>query len=336
MSGQPPDHRRGRSQWRAWGQRAIGPAVLALVLSRLGTRETLAAIGDAAPAPLIAAYLLFLPSLAFRSLRWQSLISTQRLRLAFGEIFSVYGFSILAGTVTPGRLGEFVRALYLSDKGVSLGMSLSSVVVDRMLDVMFLLAFGAVALWAVVFPGEITVEHAAVIGMLVVLGPSLLWFATRGRGYDLTAGWLAAANSERLSRGYRDFAAGMRALPARTLGWALFLTTLAWAINYSAVYLLSLSLGLDIPYLSLVCIAAACSLVTLLPVSVLDLGTRDVALMVMLAPYGVDATGAVAFSTLILSMLLCNSAICAFLLLTPVARSLKLNRSPTASGEPDL
>jgi len=66
--------------------------------------------------------------------------------------------------------------------------------------------------------------------------------------------------------------------------------------------------------------AAACSLVTLLPVSVLGLGTRDVALMVMLAPHGVASTGAVALSTLILSMLLCNSAICAFSLLTPAGR----------------
>lgn len=320
MSGRPPDRGRGRSRWRSWALRAIGPAILALVLSRLGTRETLAAIGEAQPAPLIAAYLLFLPSLALRSLRWQSLISSQKVRLGFGEIVSVYGFSILAGTVTPGRLGEFVKALHLRERGVSLGMSLSSVVVDRMLDLIFPLAFGAVALWAVVFPGEINVEHAAVIGILLLLGPSLLWFATRGRGYHLTAGWLAAANSERLVRGYRDFAEGLRGLPLRTLAWALLLTTLAWTVNYSAVCLLGRALDLDVPYLSLVCIAAACSLVTLLPISVLGLGTRDLALMVMLAPYGVDATDAVAFSSLILSALLLNGVICAFSLLTPAGR----------------
>jgi uncharacterized protein (TIRG00374 family) len=240
--------------------------------------------------------------------------------MGFGETSSVYAFSILVGTVTPGRVGEFVKALHLRRKGVSLGTSLSSVVVDRLLDVAFLLAFGAVALWAVVFPGRASGGHAAVIGILVLLGPSLLWWASHGRGYRTTSRWLGGLKSERLSQGYRDFAAGLRNLPVGTLAWALLLTGLAWAANFSAVYLLGLSLGFDVPYLSLVCMAAACSLVTLLPVSVLGLGTRDVALIVMLAPYGVASSGAIAFSTLILSMLLCNGVLCAFSLLTPAAR----------------
>ena len=74
MSDPPPERRRGRQRWRHWGLRAIGPALLAVVLLRLGTRETLEAIGQAAAVPLVAAYLLFLPSLAFRSLRWQDVI----------------------------------------------------------------------------------------------------------------------------------------------------------------------------------------------------------------------------------------------------------------------
>jgi uncharacterized protein (TIRG00374 family) len=320
MSDPPPDQRPGPPRWGRWGLRAIGPVLLAVVLFRLGTRETLEAIGQAAPAPLIAAYLLFLPSLALRSLRWQSLMSPQKVRLGFGETLSVYAFSILVGTVTPGRVGEFVKALHLRRKGVSLGMSLSSVVVDRLLDVVFLLAFGALALWAVVFPGRASGGHAAVIGILVLLLPSLLWWASRGRGYQTTSRWLAAARSERLSQGYRDFAAGLRDLPAGTLAWALLLTGSAWAANFSAAYLLSLSLGFDVPYLPLVCMAAACSLVTLLPISLLGLGTRDLALIVMLAPYGVRSSGAVAFSTLILSMLLCNGVLSAFSLLTPAAR----------------
>ncbi len=320
MNGPTAGRPRGHGRWRVYAQRAIGPAILALVLYRLGTRETLAAIGEADPAPLIAAYLLFIPSLALRSLRWQSLISPQGVRLGFAEAVSVYGFSILVGTATPGRVGEFVKALHLREKGMSLGESLSSVVVDRLFDLVFLLAFGAMALWLVVFPGRMSSWHAAAIAILVALGPILLWLATRGRIYRTTSRWLAAASSERLARGYRDFAAGLRGLSARTLARALLLTGLAWGANYSAVYLLSLAIGFDIPFLPLVCIAAASSLVTMLPISVLGLGTRDVALMLMLDPHGVPATGAVAFSALILSMLLCNAAISAFSLLTPASR----------------
>jgi uncharacterized protein (TIRG00374 family) len=251
-------------------------------------------------------------------------------RLGLGEAASVYGFSILVGTVTPGRLGEFVKALHLRERGMSLGGSLSSVVVDRLFDLVFLLAFGAVALWMVVFPGQLSSWHAAAIAVLVVLGPVSLWAATRGRIFQTTSRWLAAATGERLLSSYRDFAAGLRGLSARTLCWALLLTALAWGANYSAVYLLSLAIGFDIPFLPVVCIAAASSLVTMLPISILGLGTRDVALVVMLEPHGVPAAQAVAFSALILSMLLCNAAFSAFSLLTPAAR-LKWRRARGAN-----
>jgi len=52
----------------------------------------------------------------------------------------------------------------------------------------------------------------------------------------------------------------------------------------------------------------------------MGIGTRDAALILMLGKYGVLEAQAVAFSTLILSMLLFNCLVCSFSLLTPAGK----------------
>ena len=56
--------------------------------------------------------------------------------------------SIYIGFVTPGRLGEFVKAVYLkSDKGLSLSKGMSSVLVDRLFDLYLLIILGLIGIW---------------------------------------------------------------------------------------------------------------------------------------------------------------------------------------------
>ena len=51
--------------------------------------------------------------------------------------------SLYIGFVTPGRLGEFIKAVYLkSDKGISLSKGMSSVLIDRLCDLYLLIFLG--------------------------------------------------------------------------------------------------------------------------------------------------------------------------------------------------
>ena len=71
-------------------------------------------------------------------------------------------------------------------------------------------------------------------------------------------------------------------------------------------------------------ISALASLVTLLPISVLGAGTRDLALIVLLAPYGIGRVEALALSTLFLALALANAFMC---LPTLFVRAARLDRS---------
>lgn len=309
---------------KKWISRAIGPVVLAVILIHLDLGAITAILRKASLGPLILAYLMFIPSLFFRTIRWRALMSPQGIHLGFWESFSAYAFSIFVGVATPGRLGEFTKALHLKRKGNSLGSSFFSVLMDRLFDIIFLLIFGCGALFSLFQFGTTTLKAMAWIFICVALGVMLLWFTTRGKGNKAGMRLLRAVSPRslrsRVVTGYQDFSGGFRQTRPGILAEAFFLTTLAWGANYLAVYLFGRALGFGISFIVMACIAAVCALVALLPISVMGVGTRDAALILMLGKYGVSEAGAVAFSTLILSMLLFNAVICSFSLLTPVAR----------------
>jgi uncharacterized membrane protein YbhN (UPF0104 family) len=91
---------------------------------------------------------------------------------------------------------------------------------------------------------------------------------------------------------------------------AALLTVVSWAVTYAANYCFGLSLGLPLSYFELAGISAVCSLVASLPISIAGAGTRDAALIAILAGYGVGSAKAVALSTLMLSNVLFAGAVC--------------------------
>lgn len=309
---------------KKWAPRVIGPIVLLILLLQLDIRATIEVLRQASLKPIVFAYLMFIPSLFFRTIRWRILMAPQRIHLRFCESFSVYALSIFVGVVTPGRLGEFIKAVYLKQKGNSLGASFFSVFLDRIYDIVFLLIFGCGALSSFVLFGEETATVIAWIFFGVAFSVVILWFMARGKGHETVIRILRAVSPSslkaRITSGYLDFSEGFGKTKLVTFGWAFVLTCLAWGANYGAVYLFGVALGFDITFLVMAGIAAICALVTMIPISIMGLGTRDAALILMLGKYGVSETGAVAFSTLILSMLLCNAALCSFSLLTPAGK----------------
>ena len=323
---------------KKWALRLIGPVILLILLFQFDISKILEVLRQASIIPIVLAYLMFIPSLFFRTVRWRLLMAPQGIHLGFFESLNIYSLSIFLGVVTPGRFGEFIKAFYLKQKGNTLGASFFSVVLDRVYDILFLLIFGCGALsWFAMF-GEETATVITWTFFVVVLGAFMLWVMTRDTGKEVMVRALKAvcpkALKERIASGYLDFSAGFGKMKPATLLWAFFFTILAWGSNYGAVYLFGIALGFHITFFAIAGIAAVCALVTLIPISVMGLGTRDAAVILMLGKYGVSESDAMAFSTLILSMLLFNAGLCAYSLLTPVGKFERSLKGLQASKKP--
>ncbi|NJL33436.1 MAG: flippase-like domain-containing protein [Chloroflexaceae bacterium] len=218
-----------------------------------------------------------------------------------------YFGSIFIGLLTPGRLGEFVKALHLKqDCAISGGRALSSVFLDRLFDLFMLLAVGALALASASF-GTVDGWLALVLLVLALVAPLVLlihpvsfgWFSRLAQrivpldhpkvGPKLTklGGWVV------------EIRAGLRQLSSSVLLVGVLLTLLAYAIFFGQCYLVALAVGLPVGFVPVSYAVALGSLITLLPVSISGIGTRDASIVAYLGALGVASAQALGFSLLI-------------------------------------
>jgi len=269
-----------RRSWARWW-RLLGPLFLLAMLWRIGPEKCLAAVCGADPVWFLAACGLSIPALAVKAHRWQEMVRALGLELSLSESAGVYAAGMLAGAVTPGKVGDLAKAPLLAARGMPLGAGVAVSLVDRVFDGVVLLALGLGGILAMpALPGR----GAIVVGAAVALG--------------LTVG------AAMIFRG--PLAAAMRGTGAR---WWLVMTATtlaASALYFASAFLCAKSLGLSLGAVDVVAGSSVAAVLALLPVSVAGIGTRDAAFVVIFAQRGVNAEQAIAFSSLILAWMLVN------------------------------
>ena len=249
----------------------------------------------------ISAVLLaaFLTGLLFflKALRWNSLLAMQGLAYPAWDAFRIYLSSVYVGSATPGRLGEFVKVWYLmNDKKIQVGRSVSSVLGDRLLDVVFL------ALWSLGASIAFTTVTNSVLWLLVAivcggcLAP-LLWRCVGDRVMRLLYSTLAQ-KYQGVAMGLDDFVKGVREFNRVEIAVPIAWTLLSYLFSFIQWYLIALSLRISVSFLYLAFAVSVASLLTLLPLSIAGIGTREATLISLLSPIGVDSQTAVSYSIL--------------------------------------
>ncbi len=306
-----------------WLLAAIGPAILLVILLSIDGRELRRVLGSASAGLWAFAYGATIPAIALRAVRLHVVLGPDVGRPRFVEVLNVYAYSLFVGTVTPGRLGEFIKVIHLTRWGASPGSALASVLLERIPDITFLLTVGAVSLSLFAFP-ELSGSAAPVLVVGAPLVAMALFWLLLGPGTRGVLRLLSSLMPKRLATkvgaAHDGFVAAMATVQRRTIAAVFLLTLAAWALNYLSNYLFARSLGLPLSYFEVAAISATCTLVALLPISIMGAGTRDAALIVMLAHYHATAPQAVALSLLFLSLIICNALLCAYSLATPAAR----------------
>ena len=148
---------------------------------------------------------------------------------------------------------------------------------------------------------------------VVVAGSASLWVVTSSQRAEGLRRRLLATARRMLPGAPADLdweSHTLRVGPG-TAALVVALTAVSWAITYAANYLYCSSLGLPVGYLEIAAISALCSLIAALPISIAGAGTRDAALIAILAPLGIAPAEAVALSALMLSNVLFVGAVCA-------------------------
>ncbi len=178
---------RGR---RARLQRAIEVAVslgfLALALRGIDWAGFWQALRHANYLWLIPGVLLTVALLYLKGWRWQLLFYPEY-RLPFSPVMTALCTGYLVSNVFPARAGEFARLVLLcSEQPVSAARTLSTIIVERLLDLLTLIVLLAVLLPFVQLPAEMA-RVAQVITLAALVGSVMMVLISFRK--DMLLGW---------------------------------------------------------------------------------------------------------------------------------------------------
>jgi len=290
---------------KKWILRSVGLILFVIILSKLNLAKIIALLLNINPFYLAAALLLIIPMLVIKAMRWQLLMKAQNIDYSLKDSALMYAAATYIGAITPGRIGDFIKVLYLKGDGYPFGKSFATVLLDRLFDLisLFLLGYAGMFLFITLFERTIIILSCIFIGTVLLI----IFFLYKK---DFSIGILEYISShfipekyrENAKIGFSDLCNGIKTLNANQLTLAAFLTFFAWIIYFVMMYLFALPLSINIPFLYLATCVSISAVITLIPISISGIGTRDATLIILFSYLGLGKESAIAFSLMILFM----------------------------------
>ena len=278
----------------------IGIVLFGFILSRIDFLRLVTILLEADIRIVFLGLLLHIVIVVIRAYKWQYIMKKQELSYALWDCCVMYASGMYLGLITPGRIGEFGRVWYLKE-GHSFGTSMWSVFLDRITDFMMLALIASLGVWY--FIGEVFM-FLIVLGFVFIQMRSWEGFTRSFLGFMLPKRYKKMV-IENLS----DFFAGLNGLSVLDGSWIVSLTVVVWVMYLFQVYLMSLSLQLPLSFAFVGFSVGISGLVSLLPITVFGVGTRDATFIFLFGLRGLGKESAVALSTLTLAIFIFSAAI---------------------------
>ncbi len=220
-----------RRSWKMWVGFAISGVALVVTLRNVDFRQLLTALAEARLVWLLPAAVFWVVSYFGRARRWSLFMGDT----PFWMTVHAQNIGYLLNCTLPFRLGEVARAYVIGQKtAVSMTRALSSIIVERVLDLAAVV--GMFAVFAQYIPMPPAFSQAALLGgalvfVMLVLGALLVWKAdvaeTRVLGPIL--GRISPTLSAKVLPKIHEITTGFRIVGSgRKMAKVLALTVVVW------------------------------------------------------------------------------------------------------------
>jgi glycosyltransferase 2 family protein len=287
----------------------VGIILFVIILSQINLGALFDILWHTSILFLALALLVNCLAIVLKSLKWKIIVNSVKPGFSLTQSIKAFFVGFSFSTITPAKLGDFVRVLYISDDQCGLGKSISTVVIDRLIDIILLFSIAFIGIYGfsvfyhirILSISTIALIIAGILaGLYVVLHRPLLSVLLR----PFFTIFVPQHLKSKVSLYYDDFFNGLftfyhdRQRFFSSIGTGI----IAWIPPFVYGYLLALSIGIDPGILFFVLVIPVLSLLDLLPISISGIGTRDVALIFLFGLKGISPEQAVAFSLLYLFM----------------------------------
>ncbi len=281
----------------------IGLAMFVAIVYGTGLSNIIEVLKSIDAGRLALVPLFIVAIVLLRGLRWQYLLQRIGIEYTLGRSSMVWVIGAFASAVTPGKVGDAVRAVYVErETDASFGEAFLTVFIDRLWDLMTVLVAGMITVF--VFSHvyiEIPSIWILIAGGLVVI--AILYMVMR-KGlmqrllrplFDVL---VPERYKDRFSFHFHSFYDSLHVYKRspREFAVVMVLTLAYWALVFALAFYVTWLLGGGVSFGYMVLIMPIVTLVELIPISVAGLGTRDATVIYFFSLVGVSSAEAVGFS----------------------------------------
>ena len=300
----------------------IATGLLVWVFSQIDLGQFGQAINTARWQYLIAVWVLTIAIFWINSIKMQLILKKQGCDVRIGLLFGASAITLFYGMVIPGILSTGVK-WYILKKSTGKGSNVLSSMVYNQLTTMFVMTvFGLAALMMLNPVSLLTAEAKnkwllpAVCGILLILISSvtLLLLNSRTGGKIINAlKHLLRPFPARVQQKGREMLEQIAVFHHASAGFHLsigFITIIANLTGGVLMYILSArAANITAPLAVLVCLCAFVYVLGRIPISIANLGIREVTLVGFLGLYGVEKPAALLMSFILFSALVVMAVI---------------------------
>lgn len=251
---------------------------------------------------LIMATLLTGAILIIKAYRWNYLKRQQNINYNFWNSFLIYSIGVGFGSVTPGKLGDLIKVVYLKKDGYPIKKCLVNVIFDRIFDLVFLFIIGCFSLvfFIVNFGYNIFFFFSTfTLSLLIVL----FFVKTQSARKLIKKAFylIIPRNKQELwILSFKDFLGEIRMFKIPVYFKVTILTIFSWIVFYLQAYFIALSLSMPISFFYLAAALTISLLVSMVPISISGIGTREAVLILLFSNLNIRPEKIISLSILIL------------------------------------
>ncbi|MCH7548292.1 MAG: flippase-like domain-containing protein [Candidatus Krumholzibacteriota bacterium] len=290
-------------RWISFVLPLAGLALFAVIVQRTGVDQIVAVFRSADLTRLAFAPVLVGAIVVLRGLRWRIIMGGVGLDYSLSRATTVWAIGFFAAAVTPAKAGDAVRAFYVrADTNRSFGEAFLTVFVDRLWDLMFILASGLVTILVFSHRYAEVPSLWLVVAVTIVIGLVAILVTKRSLMIRLLKPLFGAlvpdSYKNRFSLNFHSFYDSLQdyARPGRRHVGVLGITLVSWGLIFTLAWYIADLLGIDVSLSFIFLIMPIVTLVELVPVSVSGLGTREATVMYFFSAIGLANVEAVGFS----------------------------------------
>ena len=255
------------------------------------------------PMWFIAAIAVNILVVGMKTLKWKLLVDYKK-KISFTEALNYFLIGFFFSTITPGRIGDLVRAKYLRKK-TGLAYATTSVILDRIIDIVLLLIIGLVAtvITAELF-GIYFFSPEIIVFILFAIGIGLYAVSNKKIGLFffelLHKNFVPEKFKEKSLNAFESIYDAINIFKKNKILMlkVTLIGAVTWIITVTMVYFLSLSISMNIQWHSFFLIVPLMALSDMIPLSVGGLGPRELITISALTLFSITYETALSFSLL--------------------------------------